>query len=100
MSLAQAYAYSLKKGRGAYGESEDYLKQAAKAGDSYAQYKVGMLFLNHTETAESTELARAYLSLAAEKGNLLAKSALTHLEAMPKAKAQALVDSQSPAPRT
>jgi TPR repeat protein len=91
-TLAEAFAYAPSPAATPKTASDGYLEEVARSGNSEAQYKLGMLFLNEEGDAHRLALAKAYLSLAAAKGNPMAKSAVSHLGTMPAAKAQALID--------
>ena len=60
-----------------------YLNESAAAGNQYAQYVLGKLYLVGKEVEQDKEKAYAYFTLAAEQGNVYAAYFLEHWNDMP-----------------
>lgn len=78
-------------------EGMRHLEMAARAGDAEAQYRLALVLLNGTDGGRRMELARAYLSLAAESGHAGASDAASRLGPLPPAEARSILESRASA---
>ena len=62
------------------GKAIRYFETAAKAGNGYAEYELGKLYLFGKEVPRSESLAIEYLNSSAEKGNIYAQQLLRYME--------------------
>ncbi|MFD2250555.1 TPR repeat protein [Pseudochelatococcus lubricantis] len=91
VSLGEIYAFRAGAEEGAQQKAQRFLTLAARDGDAVAQYRLGMLLLTGARTEGDTELARAYLSLAAAQGNAPAALAAARFGGMSRAEADTVI---------
>lgn len=95
-ALAGFYLFQPDKAESGMDLGLQHLRAAADKGDPQAQYRFAMMLLGNTDGADRSELAKAYLVLAASRGNAEAGIAVAALgDKLPPAEAQKVIAAQS-----